>query len=73
MKLISNWKVVLTQAWSIRLIVIAGILTGLEMLVPMLPEMIGMSNQLYSALIFVVTVAAFIARLIAQLSMQSKA
>jgi hypothetical protein len=62
MHLINNWLDILRKAWSIRLIILAGILTGLEALVPFLS-----TNVPYLRTItFVVICLAFIARLTAQ-------
>jgi hydrogenase/urease accessory protein HupE len=36
MTLIWNWKAVLKRAWSIRLIVVAAVLSGLEVALPLL-------------------------------------
>jgi hypothetical protein len=64
MKLKDNWKEVLRKAWSIRLMVIAGILSGLEVVLPFFNESIP--KNLFAALSFVCVSAAFIARLVAQ-------
>jgi hypothetical protein len=36
MRLASDWKRVLRHAWSVRLIVIAGILSGIEAVLPLI-------------------------------------
>ena len=64
MKLKDNWKEVLRKAWSIRLMVLAGILSGLEVILPFFNESIP--KNLFAALSFVCVSAAFIARLVAQ-------
>lgn len=64
MKLYPNWKEILTKAWSIRFIVLAGILSGLEIILPLFHESIP--KNLFAALSFVCVSAAFAARLIAQ-------
>ena len=38
MKLISNWKDILKKAWSIRLMLLASLLSGLEVVLPMVNE-----------------------------------
>lgn len=58
MQLIPNWREVLTKAWSVRLIVVAAVLTGLEAIAP--------SLSLPPVVLFGVVVAAFVARLLAQ-------
>ena len=64
MRLIDDWKKVLRYGWSIRLIVLAGLLSGLEIVLPMFGDVLP--RRLFAALMFSVTVAAFIARLTAQ-------
>jgi hypothetical protein len=64
MKLYDNWKDILTKAWSIRFIILAGILSGLEIILPLFNESIP--ENLFAALSFVCVSAAFVARLVAQ-------
>ncbi|WP_442907402.1 DUF7940 domain-containing protein [Kaistia sp. MMO-174] len=62
---IENWRQVLRRAWSIRLLIIAGALSGLEVALPL----IGVDTipaGTFAALSGLVTAAAFVARLIAQ-------
>ena len=63
MRLIDEWKAVLRHAWSIRLIAVAGLLTGIEAALPLFG--FPASPWLAGTTLLVVT-AAFIARLIAQ-------
>ncbi len=68
MKLASNWKELLRHAWSVRLIVAAAILSGLEALLPLLealspPDWISVALTVATP---AVVAAAFIARLVAQ-------
>lgn len=64
MKLKDNWKEVIRKAWSVRFMVIAGLLTGCEVALPLLGDAIP--RNLFAALSFVFVSAAFVARLIAQ-------
>jgi len=64
MKLYDNWKDILKKAWSIRFMVLAALLTGLEVLLPLFNESIPKNT--FAALSFVCVSAAFIARLVAQ-------
>lgn len=66
--LVHNWRKVLIHAWSIRLIVLAAVLSGVEIIIPLLPEFIEIAPGYFAGASFVVTVAAFAARLIAQQS-----
>lgn len=64
MKLYSNWKEIIRKAWSIRFIVISGLLSGCEVILPLFHEDIP-KNIFASLSLFFVT-AAFIARIVAQ-------
>ena len=64
MKLYDNWQDILKKAWSIRFIVLAAILTGLEVLLPLFHE--SVPKNLFAALSFCCVTAAFVARLVAQ-------
>ena len=68
MRLIEDWWKVLRYGWSIRLIVLAGLLSGAEVVLPMFGDVLP--RRLFAALMFSVTVAAFIARLTAQPKMK---
>ena len=70
MRLIEDWKKVLRYGWSIRLIVLAGLLSGLEIVLPMFGDVLP--RKWFAALMFAITVAAFIARLTAQPKMKAK-
>lgn len=64
MKLIKNWRKILRHAWSVRLIVVALVLTVLEVALPWMggvlpPGLLGILAGLASA-------GAFIARLLVQ-------
>jgi len=62
MHLIDNWRELLRRAWSIRLIILAGILTGLEAVLPFFH-----TDWPYLKFItLIVVAAALMARLVAQ-------
>lgn len=63
-RLVSDWKWVLTNSWSLRLIVLAALLSGAEVALPLLSN--WFAPGLFATLSFLVTVAAFIARIVAQ-------
>jgi hypothetical protein len=73
MKLVWNWKRVLKHAWSIRLIVLAGLLSGAEIALPLIREAIDVPAGLFAGLSFAATAGAFIARLVAQESVSGAA
>lgn len=64
MKLVENWQDILRKAWSIRLILLAGLLSGLEVALPFFSDVIP--RGLFAALSIVVVGGAFVARLVAQ-------
>lgn len=66
MMIVTNWRAILKHAWSIRLIILAGLLTGLEALVPDLPLILNLTDRQFSAINFAVVAGAFMARLVAQ-------
>jgi hypothetical protein len=64
MKLVSNWRRVLRRAWSVRLMILAALLSGAEVALPFMGEVIEPGRlALFSALS---TSGAFVARILAQ-------
>lgn len=66
MRLIDNWWQVLKHAWSIRLMLLAGILTGLEAAWPYLDGLFPLPRGMFAALSGFVSAAAIFARFVAQ-------
>ena len=66
MKLLDDWKRVLRRAWSIRLILLAGLLSGIEVALPLLDGFVSLPRGLFAGLSAIMTAGAFIARLLAQ-------
>ena len=64
MKLIEGWKDVLKKAWSVRLIVVAAVLSGIEAVMPYLES--NFPQGVFAAASGVVTAAALLARVVAQ-------
>jgi hypothetical protein len=64
MNLLPDWRRVLRRAWSLRLMALAALLSGLEMALPFLA--VDLPRQILAGLTFAVVAAAFAARLIAQ-------
>ena len=60
----TNWKQIVKRAWSIRFLIVAGILTALETVLPIISEVIP--PRIYSTLIGGVIAAAFVARIVSQ-------
>lgn len=66
MKLISNWRAVLKHAWSVRLLLLAGLLSGLEAALQLAGNFLGLPKGIFALLAFIATGGAFVARLLAQ-------
>ena len=64
MKLIPDWRVVLKKAWSLRLMLVAAILSAAEFLLPFYSD--SMPQGMFAGMSFVTVAGAFIARFIAQ-------
>jgi hypothetical protein len=64
MKLADDWKVILKKAWSIRLIVLAGVLSAIEVVLPFFSNDIPRGP--FAVMSFMAVSGAFIARLVAQ-------
>ena len=69
MKLVDEWRWLVKRAWSVRLLAIAAVLSGLEVTIQV---MVGFSIKppmppgIFAVLSGLVTVAALIARFVAQ-------
>jgi len=66
MKLIPNAGRVLKHAWSIRLLLLAGVLSGLEFALPYLDGCLPLPPRLFAGLSGLTVAAAFVARIVAQ-------
>lgn len=62
--LIENWRDVLKKAWSLRLMFLAALLSGLEVALPFFSD--AVPDRLFALLSFFTVAGAFAARLIAQ-------
>lgn len=64
MQLLRNWRRVLRDAWSSRLIVAAALLSGLEVVMPLFAASFPLG--VFALASFGVTAAALVARIVAQ-------
>jgi hypothetical protein len=64
MKLVDNWESIIKKAWSMRLMILAAILSGVEVVLPFLSESIPRGT--FAVLSGITVAAAFVARLVAQ-------
>ena len=59
-----QWRAILKRAWSIRLMAVAGVLSGAEAVLPMFGDLIP--RGWFAVLNFAVVAAALVARIVAQ-------
>lgn len=64
MKLLDDWKAILKKAWSVRLIVLAGVFSGAEVILPMFSDVIP--RGVFAGLTMVTAIAAMVARVTVQ-------
>jgi len=64
MKLYPNWKTILRKGWSIRFMVVAGLLSGAEVTLPLFSDYFP--RTIFALLSFFAVGGAFISRLVAQ-------
>lgn len=62
-----DWKGILKKAWSIRLMILAGLLSGLEVVLPLFSDAIP--RNVFAVLSMMVIMGAFVARLVVQKDM----
>ena len=60
----ADWRYVLRHAWSVRLLVLAALLSGVEIVLPFWSDYF--SRGLFTALSFIATAGALAARLMVQ-------
>lgn len=65
-RLISNWRAVLRYAWSVKLMILAAVLTGLETVLPLLGDLLPIPQGCFAAASFLVVMGAFAARFFVQ-------
>lgn len=70
MRLIDDFGRVFPRLWSVRLAILAGLLSGLEVILPLFPELLP--RGWFAIASFVVTLASIVARAIAQPSIHRK-
>ena len=66
MRLAANWRRVLRRAWSIRLMIVAGVLSGIEVALPLAGDLVPVPVGVFAGLSALTTAGAFVARLVAQ-------
>lgn len=61
-----NWWRTLIHAWSIRLVLLAAVLSGIEFILPIFMNNPPIPRGCFAAFSFIVSIAACYARLVAQ-------
>ncbi len=64
MELLPEWKRIARRAWSFRLTIIAALLSGAEVVLPLFIDVLP--RNLFASLSFVAIVGAAVARVVAQ-------
>lgn len=64
MKLDTNWKQIIKKAWSVRLMILAALLSGFEIALPLFADKFPRGP--FALASFIAVAAAFVARLVAQ-------
>lgn len=64
MKLVADWRHILRKAWSVRLMILAGLLSGLEVILPLFVD--ALPRNLFAGLSMLTISGAFMARIVAQ-------
>lgn len=64
MRFYDNWREIMRRSWSLRFIIVAGLLSGIEVALPLLGD--RFEPGIFAGLSAVFTALAFIARLVAQ-------
>lgn len=68
MRMIAEWRRIVRKAWSVRLMLLSGVLSGAEIVLPMFADILP--RGLFSILTIIAVAGAFVARLTAQKDMQ---
>lgn len=70
MKLVADWRRILRKAWSFKLIILSGLLSGLDVAMPIIQQSIEslqiVPNGAFAILAVLASAAAAIARVLVQ-------
>ena len=70
MNLAPDWKRLLRYAWSIRLVVLSAVLSGIEVILPLFVD--TMPRNLFAVLSILAAIGAGVARVVAQPKMERR-
>ena len=62
--LVQDWRAIFKKAWSARLMAVAAVMSGVEMVLPLYAD--AFSRRLFSCLTLAAVIGAFVARFVAQ-------
>lgn len=68
--LLSDWKKILKKAWSVRLVLLSGLLSGVEIILPLYID--SLPRGIFATLSILTAVGATVARVVAQPKMDSE-
>jgi hypothetical protein len=66
MRLLPNWRQIVRHAWSLRLIVIAGLFSAAEVALPLAKDVVPVPTGVFALLSAAATAGAFWSRLVVQ-------
>ena len=69
MTLLNDWKKILKKAWSVRLVLLSGLLSGVEVILPLYVDSIP--RGIFATLSILTAIGATLARIMAQPKMDS--
>lgn len=70
MRLLPNWRAVLRKAWSVRLMALAVILSGLEAVAWLAPELLPIKGGWLALVACFASIGSMVARVFAQKELQ---
>lgn len=70
MTLLTDWKKILKKAWSVRLVLLSGFLSGVEIVLPLYVD--SLPRGIFATLSVFTAIAATLARIVAQPKMDSE-
>lgn len=70
MELVWNWKAILKRAWSMRLMLVAVVFSGLEVALPLMEDVIPLDKGVFAGLCGLTVMIAMVSRLVYQPSVR---
>lgn len=70
MNLIPDWKRIIRRAWSVRLVMLSGVLAGAEVVLPLFVD--AMPRNVFALLSMAAAVGGTVARVVAQPKMERR-